>query len=155
MNPVAWGYKGSDYFIIIDLKLLGGVEPYETSDGQKYYTMTIPMGEVDKPLEVDAIEGDYKPTSALGEAFLVGYIRKSNEGGILRLSLNQSALLDIKRAVGEEVLALNVVRGSLSRVIRGERAVTTIFFRGYTVVDIKEEKTFINWMGVNPIDTKA
>jgi len=60
---------------------------------------------------------------------LVGYVRKSNAGGALKLSVNASAFSDCKTYVtsdGQAYVPLVISLNSLSKILSGERAVTTI-----------------------------
>ena len=60
---------------------------------------------------------------------LVGYVRKSNAGGALKVSINSDAFSDCSTYVtsdGQTYVPLVVSLSSLSKVLQGERAVTTI-----------------------------
>jgi len=60
---------------------------------------------------------------------LVGYVRRSNAGGALKLSVNASAFADCKTYVtsdGQAYVPLVISLNSLSKILSGERAVTTI-----------------------------
>ena len=60
---------------------------------------------------------------------LVGYVRKSNAGGSIKLSINQDALKDCTSYItsdGQKYISLAISLQALRRVIEGERAVTTI-----------------------------
>tara|TARA_R110000824_G_scaffold348645_1_gene535381 strand:+ start:230 stop:451 length:222 start_codon:yes stop_codon:yes gene_type:complete len=60
---------------------------------------------------------------------LVGYVRKSNAGGSIKLSINQDALKDCTSYItsdGQKYISLAISLSALRRVIDGERAVTTI-----------------------------
>ncbi len=60
---------------------------------------------------------------------LVGYVRKSNAGGALKLSINSSAFADCSTystSDGQTYVPLIINLGALQRVLNGERAVTTV-----------------------------
>ena len=60
---------------------------------------------------------------------LVGYVRKSNAGGALKVSINSDAFSDCSTYVtsdGQTYVPLVVSLYALSKVLQGERAVTTI-----------------------------
>ena len=60
---------------------------------------------------------------------LVGYVRKSNAGGDLKVSINSDAFSDCSTYVtsdGQTYVPLVVSLNALSKVLQGERAVTTI-----------------------------
>ncbi len=68
-------------------------------------------------------ENDEEPT------MLVGYVRKSNAGGALKLSINSSAFSDCSTyctSDGQTYVPLIINLASLRRVLDGERAVTTV-----------------------------
>ncbi|MDP7312602.1 MAG: hypothetical protein QF831_04120 [Candidatus Thalassarchaeaceae archaeon] len=68
-------------------------------------------------------ETDEEPT------LLVGYVRKSNAGGALKLSINSSAFTDCSTystSDGQTYVPLIISLASLRRVLDGERAVTTV-----------------------------
>ena len=60
---------------------------------------------------------------------LVGYVRKSNAGGALKVSINSDAFSDCSTYVtsdGQTYVPLVVSLNALTKVLQGERAVTTI-----------------------------
>ena len=60
---------------------------------------------------------------------LVGYVRKSNAGGAIKVSINSDALSDCNTYVtsdGQEYIPLVISRNALNKVLNGERVVTTI-----------------------------
>lgn len=60
---------------------------------------------------------------------LVGYVRKSNAGGAIKVSINSDALSDCNTYVtsdGQEYIPLVISLNALSKVLNGERVVTTI-----------------------------
>jgi len=64
---------------------------------------------------------------------LIGYARKSNAGGTIKLSINQNALKDCNTYTtsdGQRFISLAISLQALRRVIGGERAVTTIIHEG-------------------------
>lgn len=54
-------------------------------------------------------------------SMLIGYVRRSNAGGALKLSINTSAFADCSTYV-PLIISLN----ALNKVLSGERAVTTV-----------------------------
>lgn len=63
------------------------------------------------------------------KSLLVGYVRKSNAGGALKVSINSDAFSDCSTYVtsdGQTYVPLVISLNALNRVIEGERAVTTI-----------------------------
>ena len=99
---------------------------YTTSDGQSYWAFktAILRPDDDKP------DWDEGPTQGASEdSLLVGYIRRSNAGQELKISLNVNALSEVKEdptitTFGAITLAFS--KKALMRVIKGERAVTTV-----------------------------
>lgn len=152
MNPVDWGHTDQGYFIIIDTELLKSQETYRTSDGMTYYTMEIPLDDINKPLGVGIIQEDYE--FELTDNVLMGYLRRSNTGGSIRISLNEDTLESVQQVVGEKDIALHVYSITLKKILNGERAVATVNFAGDKVINISEKILLINWMDVNPFDTK-
>ena len=62
-------------------------------------------------------------------SILVGYVRKSNAGGALKVSINSDAFSDCSTYVtsdGQTYVPLVVSLNALTKVLQGERAVTTI-----------------------------
>ena len=60
---------------------------------------------------------------------LVGYVRKSNAGGALKVSINTSAFGDCSTYVtsdGQAYVPLVISLNALGKVLSGERAVTTL-----------------------------
>jgi len=60
---------------------------------------------------------------------LIGYVRKSNVGASLKVSINVNALEDCQTYItsdGQEYVPLVISLNAIKRVIDGERAVTTI-----------------------------
>ena len=60
---------------------------------------------------------------------LVGYVRKSNAGGALKVSINTSAFGDCSTYVtsdGQAYVPLVISLNALGKVMSGERAVTTL-----------------------------
>ena len=63
------------------------------------------------------------------KSLLVGYVRKSNAGGALKVSINSDAFSDCSTYVtsdGQTYVPLVISLNALNRVIEGDRAVTTI-----------------------------
>ena len=62
-------------------------------------------------------------------SLLVGYVRKSNAGGAIKVSINTSAFADCETYTtsdGQTYVQLVISIGALNRVLSGERAVTTL-----------------------------
>ena len=62
-------------------------------------------------------------------ARLIGYARKANAGGAIKISINKQAFEDCETYItsdGQEYIPLVISLHALRRVIDGERAVTTI-----------------------------
>tara|TARA_R110000824_G_scaffold73751_2_gene187759 strand:- start:254 stop:508 length:255 start_codon:yes stop_codon:yes gene_type:complete len=60
---------------------------------------------------------------------LVGYARKANAGGAIKISINKQAFEDCETYTtsdGQQYISLVIGLHALRRVIDGERAVTTI-----------------------------
>ena len=60
---------------------------------------------------------------------LVGYVRKSNAGGAVKVSVNADAFTQCRTYVtsdGQTYVPLIISINALSRVLNGERSVTTI-----------------------------
>lgn len=60
---------------------------------------------------------------------LVGYARKSNAGGNLRISINKDAFEDCElytTSDGQSYVALSISLSAIEKVMNGERAVTTV-----------------------------
>ena len=60
---------------------------------------------------------------------LVGYVRRSNAGGALKVSVNTAALEDCRTYTtsdGQTYIPLVISLNALDRVLSGQRAVTTI-----------------------------
>jgi len=60
---------------------------------------------------------------------LVGYVRKSNAGGAIKVSINKSALADCSTystSDGQTYIPLIISISALRKVLDGERSVTTV-----------------------------
>ena len=60
---------------------------------------------------------------------LVGYVRKSNAGGAVKVSINTEAFTECETYVtsdGQEYVPLIISINALNKVLDGERVVTTI-----------------------------
>ena len=60
---------------------------------------------------------------------LVGYVRRSNAGGALKLSINTAAFADCSTYMtsdGQSYVSLVISMGALEKVLSGDRAVTTV-----------------------------
>ena len=63
------------------------------------------------------------------KANLVGYVRKSNAGGAIKVSINSDAIAECETYVtsdGQEYVPLVISLNALMKVFNGERVVTTI-----------------------------
>tara|TARA_B100001113_G_C20890589_1_gene526795 strand:- start:174 stop:428 length:255 start_codon:yes stop_codon:yes gene_type:complete len=76
---------------------------------------------------------DNKPVNEMSEneqkSNLVGYVRKSNAGGAIKVSINSDAFSDCETYVtsdGQEYVPLVISLNALNKVLNGERVVTTI-----------------------------
>ena len=64
-----------------------------------------------------------------GNSALIGYVRRSNAGGAIKLSINTSAFADCSTYVTSDDQAyvpLIISLSALTKVLNGERAVTTV-----------------------------
>jgi hypothetical protein len=62
-------------------------------------------------------------------SLLVGYVRKSNAGGAVKVSINTASFADCETYTtsdGQTYVQLVISIGALNRVLSGERAVTTL-----------------------------
>ena len=60
---------------------------------------------------------------------LVGYVRRSNAGGAIKVSINNAAFAECETYVtsdGQEYVPLVISLNALNKVLIGERVVTTI-----------------------------
>mgnify|MGYP003125748301 CR=1 FL=1 len=63
------------------------------------------------------------------ETVLVGYVRRANAGGAIKLSINKKAFDNSNSYTtsdGQTYIPLTVSMSALRKVIQGERAITTI-----------------------------
>lgn len=74
-----------------------------------------------------------KPENEMNEnepkSNLVGYVRRSNAGGAIKVSINSDAFSDCDTYVtsdGQEYVPLVISLNALNKVLNGERVVTTI-----------------------------
>ena len=74
-----------------------------------------------------------KPENEMNEneprSNLVGYVRRSNAGGAIKVSINSDAFSDCETYVtsdGQEYVPLVISLNALNKVLKGERVVTTI-----------------------------
>ena len=138
---VDWGVDDSVWYIILNYDLLKKhVSPYNTSDGQEYFPITLSLETVLKP-HIGEIVPNKKFSDV--DVILSGYLRKSTKGGSLRLSLNKKALEDAEEKTGSNL----VFRGSSSAIIKllaGERVVTTVSFHEDSY-DVSVKYSTINW----------
>ena len=62
-------------------------------------------------------------------ARLIGYVRKANAGGAIKISINKGAFEECTSHItsdGQEYIPLVISLHALRKVIDGERAVTTV-----------------------------
>lgn len=97
------------------------ITPYMTSDGQSYWSM---ISMLPTHHDEDLLRSTVGKGSVEESTTLVGYIRRSKPGVGLKLSLNVEAMEEISNFPDPTILAFN--QPALYRVIKGERAVTTI-----------------------------
>ena len=75
-------------------------------------------------------KNESKNTSEMVENnILVGYVRRSNAGGALKLSVNTAAFADCSTYMtsdGQSYVPLVISMAALNKVLSGERAVTTV-----------------------------
>ena len=74
-----------------------------------------------------------KPENEMNEnepkSNLVGYVRRSNAGGAIKVSINSDAFSDCETCItsdGQEYVPLVISLNALNKVLNGERVVTTI-----------------------------
>ncbi len=74
-----------------------------------------------------------KPENEMNEnepkSNLVGYVRRSNAGGAIKVSINSDAFSDCETYItsdGQEYVPLVISLNALNKVLNGERVVTTI-----------------------------
>jgi len=74
-----------------------------------------------------------KPENEMNEneprSNLVGYVRRSNAGGAIKVSINSDAFSDCETYVtsdGQEYVPMVISLNALNKVLKGERVVTTI-----------------------------
>ena len=66
---------------------------------------------------------------AIDNNILVGYVRRSNAGGALKVSINTAAFADCSTYMtidGQAYVPLVISLSALNKVLDGERAVTTV-----------------------------
>jgi hypothetical protein len=67
--------------------------------------------------------------SGAEQTLLVGYVRKSNAGGALKVSINTSAMADCSTYTtsdGQTYIPLVISLNALRKVLDGEQSVTTV-----------------------------
>ena len=65
----------------------------------------------------------------MNQSMLVGYVRRSNAGGEIKVSINVDAFEECEKyttADGQTYVALRISLNALNKVLVGERVVTTI-----------------------------
>jgi hypothetical protein len=76
-----------------------------------------------------ATEQNENEESTVEQTLLVGYVRKSNAGGALKVSINTSAMADCSTystSDGQTYIPLIISLNALRKVLDGERTVTTV-----------------------------
>ncbi len=76
-----------------------------------------------------ATEQNENEESTVKQTLLVGYGRKSNGGGALKVSINASAMSDCSTystSDGQTYIPLIISLNALRKVLDGERTVTTV-----------------------------
>ncbi len=76
-----------------------------------------------------ATEQNENEESGAEQTLLVGYVRKSNAGGALKVSINTSAMADCSTYTtsdGQTYIPLVISLNALRKVLDGERTVTTV-----------------------------
>ena len=69
----------------------------------------------------------------MSETILIGYVRRSNAGTQIKISINTKAFAEAETyetSTGESYVPLTINLSTLQRVINGERAVTTVVQEG-------------------------
>ena len=75
------------------------------------------------------IQENSEMNEELTKTNLVGYVRRSNAGGAVKVSINTDAFGDCNTYVtsdGQQYVPLIISLNSLNKVLLGEKAVTTI-----------------------------
>lgn len=75
------------------------------------------------------IQENSEMNEELTKTNLVGYVRRSNAGGAVKVSINTDAFSDCNTYVtsdGQQYVPLIISLNSLNKVLLGEKAVTTI-----------------------------
>lgn len=65
----------------------------------------------------------------INQSQLVGYVRRSNAGGEIKVSINVDAFKDCETYTtsdGQQYVSLRINLNALNKVLQGERVVTTI-----------------------------
>ena len=101
---------------------------YTTTDNQSYYSVKSKIPSKEELTVTDFVDSD----DGEGNRVLVGYVRVSNSDDRLKLSVNVDAIEAIRTAQRHKGIKnpdqvwLSFNRKTLWRVVRGERAVTTL-----------------------------
>lgn len=124
-NEVAVGVVefSTGHILLYGLSELQHYPTYQTSDGQSYWSFRTIIPSIDDPSEWDT-----STAGASEDSILVGYIRRSNNGGNLKISINSAALEEVpdKEVNDFGSITLAFSKPALYKVINGERAVTTV-----------------------------
>ena len=104
-------------------------EPHLTKGGvlTKPYHMVVCF--VTLPHRAESMRKDKVKNMTEGIAQLVGYVRRSNAGAQVKISINLQALKDCNTyttADGQTYVPLVMSRYALEKVLNGERAITTV-----------------------------
>lgn len=101
------------------------LDTYNTSDGQRYLPMWMDMDAVMALVP----QGPVYPMDDEDDLTLAGYLRRTQDGEDLKISLNNEAADQyMDRPDGFEML---VSWSALQKVVAGERAVTTVTIPGF------------------------
>jgi hypothetical protein len=75
----------------------------------------------------------HKVERVMSETILIGYVRRSNAGTQIKISINTKAFAEAETyetSDGESYVPMTINLSTLQRVIDGERAVTTVVQEG-------------------------
>ena len=89
------------------------------------------MQQIELLLEVkyETLDKSKNTSEMVENNILVGYVRRSNAGGALKLSVNTAAFADCSTYMtsdGQSYVPLVISMAALQKVLSGERAVTTV-----------------------------
>lgn len=75
----------------------------------------------------------HKVKWVMSESILIGYVRKSNEGNVIKLSINTKAFAEARTyetSNGESYVPMTIDLTRLQKIIDGKRAVTCVVQEG-------------------------